>query len=218
RIDAARNAVDARVVLLLRDLVVHEGLDLLRVYADHVDRGLVRGGRRPGEHRTVARVDRDDRAAVRGVGLVGDRRADPVAERLLGRALETHVDRQPHRLPRPRLARELERALRAPHRLHPDLRLPCVASQVLVLARLDAGLPDLVARLVDTRATVGLALRQLAARDPPLDRARAVRPRRRSAAPGRRAPGTGSDAGRSAGSGRPGTRARARRGTRPGPP
>ena len=73
-------------------------------------------------------------------------------------ALEPDVDRQAYRVPGPCLAAKLERPLRAPHRVDPDLGLPGRPAQVLVLPRLDAGLPDLVAWLVDTRAAVELAL------------------------------------------------------------
>ena len=75
RILAGDRAVEARVVPLLRDLGIDERLELLRVDAADVDRRLVGRVGREREDRAVARVDRDDRAAVRVPLLVSPSRA-----------------------------------------------------------------------------------------------------------------------------------------------
>ncbi len=155
-------AVDTGVVLLLRGGVVHERLDLLRIDAPDIHGRLVRRRRRHREHRAVARIERDERAAVRVVGLVLPGGGDPVPERALGGPLEPDVDGQPHRVPGPRLALRLERPLRAAERVDPDLRLAGLAAEELVELRLDAGLADLVARAVQPRPPLQVALRHLA--------------------------------------------------------
>ena len=162
RVDAARGAVDARVVRLLRGVVVDERLDLLRVDPPDVHRRLVRRRGRHREHRAVERVERDERAAVRVVRPVRLGGLDPEAEGALRRALEADVDRQAHRAPGTRLELGLERATRAAERVDPDLGLAGLAAQVLVVLRLHPGLPDLVARRVHLRARVELLLGDLA--------------------------------------------------------
>ena len=74
--------------------------ELLRIGAADEDRGLVRRGRRHREDGAVARVERDDRASVGGPVVVLVREVDPVLERLLGGALELHVEREAQRVAR----------------------------------------------------------------------------------------------------------------------
>ncbi len=78
RIGDARSRGSARVVLRAGDFVVLERRQLARVAA-HVDRRLERRVRGEREHRAVARVERDDRAAVRSPAAAGRlRERDPV--------------------------------------------------------------------------------------------------------------------------------------------
>ena len=78
------------------------------------------------------------------------REIDAVRERVLGGALEAHVERQAQRVAGRRLLAELDRRLLPPERVHTDLREPGPAAQVRVVGGLDAGLPDPVAGAVAT--------------------------------------------------------------------
>jgi hypothetical protein len=90
------------------------------------------------------------------VGLV-----DPVANRLLGRALQLRVDRQLDRLALERQALRHQLAARTAQRVDTQLREARMPAQVGVVACLDAGLADLVARGV----ALPLQLLELRGRD-----------------------------------------------------
>ena len=136
------------MVRLHRRSLVDQRCDLLRVDPADPDGGLVRGVRGHGEHGTVTRIERDDRPAVRRPLAVLVRERDAVANRALRGSLETHVDRQLHGVSRLGAAPRLERAPWTAGRIDPDLRKPCPSTKELVRHRLDARLPDLVARSV----------------------------------------------------------------------
>ena len=152
-----------------------ERLELLRVDAADVDRRLVRRVRRHREHGAVARVERDDRAAVRVPFLVLVGKVDPVLERPLRRPLEADVEREADvvpRLGRPPLDHV---AHDAPERVDAELRRARLAAQVGVERRLDARLADLLACPVALLLQPGeLVLRDLADVAEHLRRERAV--------------------------------------------
>ena len=153
RIGDGRRPVEPGEVPLLRDLVVGQRLELLRVDAADVDGRLVGRVGRHREHRSVAGVERDDRAPVRVEGVVVRAVLDPVSERPLGRALEADVERQADvvaRLRRPALGGPAL-ALWNPHRVDPQLGRPCLAAEIGVERRLDTGLADLLAAAVALR-------------------------------------------------------------------
>ena len=138
--------------------------ELPRVDAAGEDRRPVGRVRREREDGAVARVDGDRRTAVRVPVLVLDRALDPERERLLGRALEVDVDRQPDVVARRRELLRLDRALRPAERVDADLRCAGRAAQVGVEGRLDPRLADLVAGavVVDRVLLLQLLLRDLA--------------------------------------------------------
>ena len=162
RIRAEGRAVERRVVLqrgrLRRQPLIGE-LPHRDAAGEH--RRLVRRRRREREDRAVRRVEGDDRAAVRRPLAVAVREADSVLERLLGGLLELQVEREAQRVPRLRQRRGDHGAARVVGRVHVQPLGAGDAAQVRVVARLDAGLADLVAGLV---ALLRLAL-QLARGD-----------------------------------------------------
>jgi hypothetical protein len=133
------------------------------VAAADVPRRLERRVRREREHRAVARVERDDRAAVRGPLVVGVREVDAVLQRALRGPLQVGVEREPQVVPGRGADGRLDRRLRAAAAVDRQLRRAVTAAQVAVVGRLDAGLPDDVAGLVAELAPLlQLVLRDLA--------------------------------------------------------
>ncbi len=129
RIGAAQRAVEQRLV----DGLV-ERLPVLRIDAFHEQVRIEGGLRYQGEHLTVARVDRHQRAAA-------------VAEHVLHQLLQLDVERQHHGVARRgRMAREAPHRVaagRGLHALHAGL-----AVQSGLLALLDAELADMVGAAV----------------------------------------------------------------------
>src|SRR5207247_6352996 len=113
----------------------------------------------------VLRIERDNRAPVRVPAAVaggGTRERHPVLKRLLGRALDLDVDRQPDRATGIGIDGRLELAVRVAERVDPELGLARAPSQVTVVGRLDARLADLVSRLIAGGRVLELLLRDLA--------------------------------------------------------
>ena len=164
RIDACDRTVDAGVVPLLRDLLDDERLELLRVRPADVDRRLVGRVRCHRQDGAVARVERDDRAAVRVevVVLVGE--LDALAERALSRLLQADVERQPDVVARHRGPARLEAPERLAERVDAELVHPGRPAQPAVVGRLDPGLADLLAA-ADVAVLRLLELLQLLGRD-----------------------------------------------------
>jgi len=104
--------------------------------------GRARGHR---QDRAVARVERDDRAAVGLVLLVLVGEADPVLKRPLGRALEVDVKGQAERLTWRRRTLEEEPTGSVPDRVDGPLREARSPAEVRVVSRLEPGLADHVA-------------------------------------------------------------------------
>src|SRR5262249_20831926 len=118
--------------------------------------------RREGENRTVAGIERHDRAAVRGPAadaLRGVGRSDSGCDAPLGSPLQVHVERQADRLARNRRLLRHLLADRPPESVDAPLRQSVLAAQVGVVARLDAALAYVVAQVV-APATVELVLRR----------------------------------------------------------
>ncbi len=76
------------------------------------------------------------------------READAVAERFLGRLLQSDVQRQAQRLARTGLRHERRRPLRPSARVDGQLRGAVLAAQIGVVGGLDPRLPDRVGRLI----------------------------------------------------------------------
>ncbi len=142
------DTIEAGEVGCLGRVVVHEGGKLVGVDPPDVDGRLVRRERRHRPHRTVPRIEGDDRPARDVVLLVGPRKRNPLAERSLRRALHVDVDRQSHGRSRLGVATQLDRALLSTPGVDADLRSSRDAAEVFVELRLDAGLPDLVAAAI----------------------------------------------------------------------
>ncbi len=163
RVEPGGGAVQARVVRVTRSLLLEQRSELLGVTATDEHARLVGRRGRHREHGAVPRVERHDRAPVRSPLVVLVREVDPVRERLLGCALEPHVEREPECEPRTRLLAELEVAHLVPERVDPDLVQPRPAAKVRVVRGLDTRLPDAVARAI----SLAPKLRQLLRRDLP---------------------------------------------------
>src|SRR5205085_11711889 len=122
-------------------------------------------GRREREDRAVARVERDDGAAVRvpaADAVRGARPLDSVLERAFGRALDVQVEGQPDCAARAWVQRRLELAPRVAERVDAQVELPRNAAEVRVVRSLDTRLPDLVARAVRLAELLQLLRRDFA--------------------------------------------------------
>ena len=107
--------------------------------------GRVRG---KGPDRAVPRVERDDRARLRIPLMVGLGEVDAVHDRLLRRALELRVEREPDRVAGRHGRPQLDRADRPPERVDAELAQAGPSAKLLVERRLDPGLADLVTEQV----------------------------------------------------------------------
>ena len=154
RVAARDGAVHGREVRV----PVGEALEVFLLDPADVDLGVERRVRRQGEDLARVDVHGDERAAVRGPLVLVVGQPDPVGERLLGRALEVDVDRQPDVVAGLRQLAELPLARDPPERVDEDAPLAANAAEIRVVDRLDPGLPDAVARRV---ALVGLGLELL---------------------------------------------------------
>ena len=162
RVDAVGRAVQRRVVHRLRGRAREAGRgEPLRRHSPRVDARVVRRVGRHREDRAVPGVERNDRAARRLPLVVLQREVDPVADRLLGSALERQVEREADRLARLRRTHRHEVAALVPERVHGELLEPSLAAQVAVVGGLEAGLADRVAGLV----AVPVQLLELPGRD-----------------------------------------------------
>ena len=137
----------------------------LHRHAAAEDRRVVGRRRCEREDRAVRRIERDDRAAVRVPAAVtgGRSRArHPELQRLLRGALDPDIDREADRAAGIRLHRRLELAVRIAEGVDTELGETRAAAEVAVVRSLDAGLADLVSRLVARGRVLQLLRRDLA--------------------------------------------------------
>jgi hypothetical protein len=146
RVGAGQRAVDHRLVGVLVQF-----LPVLRVDPVDEEVRVEPGLGHEGEHAAGGRVDRHQRAA-------------PVAEGAIDHFLQPGVDLE-HEVAARHRRRRGERAHRPPAGVDLDLREPGGAVQVLLVARLEAGLADVVRALVVGLRAVGLEALDVALAD-----------------------------------------------------
>ena len=176
RIGPLDRAVESGDVRLRGRRLVDQRTERAERLPPHVDARVVGRVRRHREDRAVARVKRDDRAAVRRPGALVAGGLDPVDERLLSRLLEPDVERQPELVARRRVVRDLERAAGPAQGVDPEVRHTGLPAEVRVIGALEARLADVRARpQASSGRRVELLLRDLPDRTEHLRAQRAVR-------------------------------------------